>query len=291
MQTLLLKSKGVFYNKTLKRFDAVMQYWLFTNHVVNNLFIKLKIMKTLIAFFVLLFSTFFTNAQTQATVNPYPKTISVNGSAEMEIVPDEIYVQVDLKEYKKKGENKVELEKIKSDFLAKCSSIGLPDSTISIASYEGANNNYWYWKRKKKDPDMYAGISYQVKFTNSKKMDQLVDLLDDEATVNFQITKVTHSRIQEYRKQLKIQAVKAAKEKGLYLTDAISEKLGEAITIEEPDEDAGEANSLYNFRLSQYATSNSFVRDEARMPSPGDTAVDFKKIKLRYEVKILFALK
>jgi hypothetical protein len=29
--------------------------------------------------------------------NPYPRTITVNGSAEMEIVPDEIYVQVYLK--------------------------------------------------------------------------------------------------------------------------------------------------------------------------------------------------
>ena len=34
--------------------------------------------------------------------NPYPKTINVTGSAEMDIVPDEIYVQVDLREYKKR---------------------------------------------------------------------------------------------------------------------------------------------------------------------------------------------
>ena len=119
-------------------------------------------MKQLIALFVLVLSVFFAKAQTQPTCNPYPKTISVTGSAEMDIVPDEIYVQIDLKEYKKKGENKVELEKIKSDFLAKCSSIGLVDSVISIASYQGTNYNYWYWQKRKKDPDMYAGIAYQV---------------------------------------------------------------------------------------------------------------------------------
>ena len=38
--------------------------------------------------------------------NPYPKTITVTGSAEMEIIPDEIYVQVHLKEYDKKGDGK-----------------------------------------------------------------------------------------------------------------------------------------------------------------------------------------
>ena len=70
----------------------------------------------------------------------------------------------------------------------------------------------------------------------SKKMDQLIDVLDDDATANFQIVKATHSNIQEYRRQLKIQAIKAAKEKGTYLTEAINEKLGEAITIVEPEE-------------------------------------------------------
>lgn len=40
----------------------------------------------------------------QTQINPYPKTITVTGSAEMEIISDEIYVQVDLKEYEKKGQ-------------------------------------------------------------------------------------------------------------------------------------------------------------------------------------------
>jgi len=45
------------------------------------------------------------NAQQTASVfvnNPFPKTITVSGSAEMEIVPDQIFVNVELKEYQKK---------------------------------------------------------------------------------------------------------------------------------------------------------------------------------------------
>lgn len=248
-------------------------------------------MKQLIALFVVVLSVFFAKAQTQPTCNPYPKTISVTGSAEMDIVPDEIYVQIDLKEYKKKGENKVELEKIKSDFLAKCSSIGLVDSVISIASYQGTNYNYWYWQKRKKDPDMYAGIAYQVKFKDSKKMDQLVDLLDDEATANFQIVKATHSKIQDYRKQLKIQAVKAAKDKGIYLTDAINEKLGEAITIEEPDENSFVNSLENNIRIRGVANAAYYNKDAEKLYDNGITGVDFKKIKLRYEVKMIFAVK
>jgi uncharacterized protein len=249
-------------------------------------------MKQFIALLLLVAVFSFTSAQTTPACNPYPKTITVSGSAEMEIVPDEIYVQVDLKEYKKKGENKTELEKIKTEFLEKCRVVGIADSAISIASYEGSNYNYWYWKKRKKDPDMYAGIAYQVKFKESKKMDQLIDVLDDEATINFQIVKATHSKIQEYRRQLKIQAVKAAKEKGIYLTEAVTERLGEAITIVEPDDNALLNMQDNNARLSQY--SNEFYRDGIKGKhdgGAGNTGVDFKRIKLRYEVQIVFALK
>jgi uncharacterized protein YggE len=243
---------------------------------------------------LLCFAMLSGKAQTQPTCNPYPKTISVNGSAEMEIVPDEIYVQVDLREYKKKGENKTELEKIKSDFLAKCNSVGIADADVSIASYEGNNYNYWYWKRRKKDPDMYAGISYQIKFKDSKKMDQLIDVLDDDATANFRIVRATHSKIKEFRKELKIQAIKAAKEKGLYLTEAVNEKLGEAITVVEPDEtDLTNLLDNNNVGISQYAANSNMAMKELNKLDAIDytTPVDFKKIKLRYEVQMVFALK
>lgn len=244
-------------------------------------------MKKIILLNALLITGILLNAQTQLVSNPYPKTINVTGSAEMNIVPDEIYVQADLREYKKGG-NKIDLETIKANFLSACKSIGIEDSLISIASYEGNNYNYWRWKRRK-DADMYASISYQVKFKDSKKMDELIGKLDDEATANFRIVKTSHSRIQEFRKQLKIEAVKQAKQKGIYLTEAIGEKLGEAITINEPDE-----NSVYYYAFNKDKASNTAL-SQSKLYEGSSTndnaAIDFKKIKLKYDVTILFALK
>jgi len=214
-------------------------------------------------------------------VNPYPKTITVSGSAEMEVVPDEIYVLVDLKEYEKKGSGKISLDKIKSDFLASCRSIGLADSLITIASYDGFNGNPWIRKKSKKQ-DLLASITYQVKFTNSKKMDELVEKLDDEATQNFRIERTSHSKIQEYRKQLKLQAIKAAKEKAGYLAAAIDEQVGAAVTITEPND-----VEVQPYRFSQVSNSAIYAKamDESTF------SVDFKKIKLRFEVQVVFALK
>ena len=139
---------------------------------------------------VLLFATFVITGFSQVVPNPFPKTITVTGSAEMEIIPDEIYVVVDLREYDKRGQ--VDIETIKTAFLQTCREIGLPDSVVTIASYQGYNNIWW---RKKKKADLYASISYQVKFSNSKDIDKLVDRLDDDATQNFRVVKTSHSRI------------------------------------------------------------------------------------------------
>ena len=246
-------------------------------------------MKSLFLFAAILIACSAVNAQDRLIINPYPKTINVSGSADMEIVPDEIYVQVDLKEYKKKGENKVELEKIKTDFLSKCKSAGIEDSLVSIASYEGTNYNYWLMRRQKKNPDMFAGITYQIKFRDSKKMDQLVELLDDEATANFRIVKVSHSKMTEYRKQLKIQAIKAAKDKGAYLSEAINEKIGEAITITEPEEN--QLSMYENEQISQFSNAARMANSGYAGEDFSGGGVDFKKIKVRYEVNVVFALK
>src|SRR5688572_19833582 len=186
-------------------------------------------------FITLIASLLMLGASGQTIANPYPKTINVTGSAELEIVPDEIYVQVDLKEYEKKGQGKVGLEKIKQEFLTNVRSIGIHDSLISIAAYDSYNANPWLRKKKKKE-EMYATISYQIKLKSSPQLDALVDKLNDDATENFFIRRTSHSRLADYRKQLKIAAVKAAKEKAQYLSTAIDEKVGDAVTIQEPVE-------------------------------------------------------
>lgn len=230
---------------------------------------------------ILLAATGF--AQTQ--VNPYPKTITVTGSAEMEIIPDEIYVQVDLKEYEKKGQGKINIETIKRNFLNNVKAIGIPDSLISIAAYDGFGGNPWLRKKNKKN-ELLASISYQIKIKTSKQLDDLVDRLDDEATTNFYIQRTSHSKLAEYRKQLKIQAIKAAKEKAQYLTEAINEKAGEAVTINEPTE--------YYQPYYNTMRSNVMMKEQAMagdMAAADGNPVDFRKMKLRYDVTVVFAIK
>ncbi|MGZ3851900.1 MAG: SIMPL domain-containing protein [Flavisolibacter sp.] len=233
----------------------------------------------MLAMTVLLVST----GRAQNVVNPFPKTITVSGSAEMEIVPDEIYVMVDLKEYEKKGQGKVAIDKIRQDFLSAVRSLGLPDSAVSVAAYDGYNGNPWLRKKNKKD-ELYASITYQVKLRSAAQVDQLVDRLDDNATSNFYIASTSHSKLAEFRKHLKIQAVKAAKEKAGYLAEAINEQVGVAVTINEPNE---------YFQPFYGLAANRMMKAQAldAVQTADQPQADFKKMKLKYDVTVVFALK
>jgi uncharacterized protein len=223
------------------------------------------------------------NLQAQQIANPYPKTITVTGSAELEIIPDEIYVAVDLREYERKGQAKVNIEKIKADFLNNARAVGIADSNVTIAAYDGNNYNPW-WRKKNKKEELLASITYQIKLKSSKQMDDLVNKLDDNATQNFYIMRTSHSKIAEFRKQLKIAAVRAAKEKAQYLAAAIDESIGVAVTIAEPVE--------YNYYPMYNKVSNQMMRAEAAGQVAGDmNQPEFNKIKFKYDVTVVFSLK
>lgn len=214
------------------------------------------------------------------------KTINVSGIAEMEVVPDEIYVQIELREYDRKGGGKADIETLKTDFLKSALSIGIVETDISVQSYSGWDGDYWWYKKnKKKNPDMKASITYLVKIASTKKMDELVQKLDDEATQNFSIAKVSHSKLETFKKQLKIEAIRAARDKANYLAEAINEKAGEALTINEPME----ANFFPQPVYANKMMTNANMEDAT---GGGETPViDFKKMKLRFEVNVIFAIK
>jgi uncharacterized protein YggE len=156
---------------------------------------------------------------------------------------------------------------------------------VSIAAYDGFGGNPWLRKKNKKN-ELLASISYQVKIKTSRQLDDLVEKLDDEATTNFYIQRTSHSKLAEYRKQLKIQAIKAAKEKAIYLTEAIDEKVGEAVTINEPTE--------YYQPYYNVMRSNVMMKEQAMagdLSAADGNAVDFRKMKLRYDVTVVFSVK
>jgi len=85
--------------------------------------------------------------------------------------------------------------------------------------------------------------------------------------------------------------MQAPKDKGIYLAEAVGERLGEAIMVIEPDEPTnlifGNRGALYN----SFSQTNLSFRDKNNNEGEAEQEIDFKKIRLRYEVSVVFALK
>ncbi|RYF95582.1 MAG: DUF541 domain-containing protein [Chitinophagaceae bacterium] len=208
---------------------------------------------------------------------PVSKTISVKGTAEMEVVPDEIHVLITLKEYEKKGKGKIDITSITNGFLNSIKKAGIADSSVKLVSM-GGDSGYPWWKKKQQKDELYASKTYEIVFNSPARINALVDLLDDESTENFVIAEVTHSRINEYRKQLRIDALKAAKEKAGYLAAALDQTIGSALSVSESDN---------GFAVPVFA---NYMRSS--MKESGNTSEpEFKKIAITMEMNAVFELR
>jgi len=215
-----------------------------------------------------------------------PKKIEVTGSAEMEFVPNEIYMTFTLKEYMDASKKKIKLENIKTDFLALCKEAGVADSNISISSYTGNERwDYYWYKRRKSEPDFMGSISYAVKVSSTDKLDKIVSGLNENAIDNFSISKTSHSDIEQFRKDVKTKALIASKAKAEYLAKSIGEEIGEALLIQEIE------NSYTGYYSNAYSNSNVVSQTAMSMEGDNSSGPNFQKIKLRYEMKVEFKLK
>ena len=123
----------------------------------------------------------------QQTTAPEQRKIEVTGNAEMEVIPDEIYVNITVQEYTE-NKKKVDINEIRKDFLEACSKAGIAKENISIQGMNGYNNNGWYWQRKKKSPDFMASSTFIIKFSSGEQIEKLMSLLDDKSTQNMYIS-------------------------------------------------------------------------------------------------------
>lgn len=235
-----------------------------------------KVLLTLFIF-VLTFSMKGQSVSTDTT-----RKIEVTGSAEIEVVPDEVYVSFTLQEYYDKQKNKVDIDRIQRDFIDRCQKAGISKDRIMVQNMSGFDQNQWYWRKKKKEqPDMLASTTYTIKFSSPSDIDKLVNTLDDNSTSQMRISKISHSKIEDYRKDIKIKALQAAKAKAAYLCESIGEKVGSAIYIQEIDNN-----------ISPYPMYDRAMLSNMAMPADGaNEGIDFQKIKIRYEMKAVFGVR
>ena len=166
-----------------------------------------------------------TNTQ-QNCCEPAPY-IEVTGSAEMEIIPDEIYITVVVTE-RYDGKNKITIEKLESDMFAALKNIGIDPKNISLSDAE-SNFNYRFLK----SDDALLSRSYTILTSDAATVIKVYDAMGAIKATDVFISKVSHSKIEEYRMETKVNATKAAKDKATKMVTAIGETIGSPILLQE----------------------------------------------------------
>jgi uncharacterized protein len=237
---------------------------------------KLQIMKYLILVVVILFCV---KAQTQSGEKNFidQNYIEVTGKAEMEIVPDKIYLNIVVSE--KDSKNKVSLKDMEKAMIGKLTELGIDVSkNLSIKDISSIFKRNYISKS-----DILLTKEYELLVYDGDIAGKVITELEKIDISNVGIERVDHSKIEQYRKDVKVNATKAAKEKAELLAGAISQIVGKALYIQELEQN-----------LYQMPMSNRFVMQEKALGLASDSnepVLDFEKIKLEYAVLVKFELK
>jgi len=210
----------------------------------------------------------------QETIKPY---IEVVGTSELEIIPNEIYISFTLME-RMDGKNKITIESQETNVKRQLQKAGFNLDKLSLAD---ASADFVTVKRKNKE--VLASKNYVMKVATTSEVASVFEVLDAEEVLNADITRVAHSEIEKYRKEVKIVAVKAAKEKAGYLLEAIDESVGKPLMIQEREsyDDIMPMPLMANMKMAMSADAEF----AAEVPE-----ISFQKIKLKYSVFARFAI-
>ena len=229
--------------------------------------------------FLLAFALFAWNILANAQESD-ERYIEVTGSSEIEVVPDEIHFLIQIKEYweeeytgkSKKEEDfqtKVPLTVIEKDLRKSLRKIGISDEAIRTQEVGD------YWRQRGKE--FLIGKQLDIRLTDFEQINSIIRSVNTWGIESMRIGELKHKDLPMYRKQGKIEALKAAREKASYLVAAMGQQLGEVIRIIEPAD-----NNISRY-LPFQAQSNV---------SMGTAATEqYRVIKLRYEMTARFAIK
>jgi uncharacterized protein YggE len=204
--------------------------------------------------------------------------IEVVGNGEMEIVPNEIYISFTLKE-RMDGKNKITIEAQEKELKTQLQKAGFDLANLSLSD---ASAGFVLVKRKKQE--VLTSKNYIIKVATTTEVAAVFDVLDSVEALNGDISRVAHSEIEKYRKEVKIMAVKAAKEKAAYLLEAIGETVGKPLMIQER-ESYDDVMPVANYRMKAVG-----VMAESEIAPEQLPELSFQKIKLKYAVFARFAI-
>ncbi len=196
--------------------------------------------------------------------------IEVTGVAEMEVEPDEIIFNIGIKADNKNqlaDNEKLLFETLKND--------GVKNEDIKFKSmYQNPSSKTIKFTK-----------SFQFKVNTKTNVSKLFEDLNQKWVSNLNIAEIKNTKIADFRKTVKINALKAAKEKADYLLESMNKKTGTPLEITEIEDYMSDSVLPVAYR-SKMAS----VQLEAADQNIDYSFDNIENIKLKYSIKARYEI-
>lgn len=226
-------------------------------------------MKNIATLIVLILIGFTSFAQLQSDPKPF---IEITGTSELEIDPDQIFIRISLQE--NTDRSKKTIGEQEQDLIKALKSVGISETKLVVL-----DANAYYGKTGVIGKEVISSKNLELEVKDATEGKKAFEQLDKLNIKNARISRVDHTEMDEYKREAKIMAIRAAKEKATYLLEAIDEKLGGAIVVRE------NAYSVYGNQMLQSRNMRMSYDNVAESSVP-DVNLNFKKIKLTASVYV-----
>ena len=129
-----------------------------------------------------------------------------------------------------------------------------------------------------------AWKQFQLKLNTPEQVAQVFGSLNDLGISNVSMEKVTHSQLDQYKNEVRIAAMKSAQANAQTLAGAIGQKAGKCFYIYDSN------NNVMPVFYDNMAVMRSAKAMGVAEDAAADEPLDFKTIKLQYNVQAKFVL-
>lgn len=208
-----------------------------------------------------------------------PPYIEIQARAEKEVIPDQIYVMIALFEVQD-GRKSIKLAEQETKLKAIVKNLGLPLANLSLYNAQANYGNINMWGKKEVIDRKY----YSLKVTNAETIGKLYEELNKIYINEAYIYKSEYSQKDSLLQDLRIEAMRKAKNQANVMTKAIGSKVGKPLIIREQQE----YYPIYE-RSNVMMTKGTYDSDDSAS-AENEESMEFKPMKISLSVYVKFGL-
>ena len=219
---------------------------------------------------VAIFATSRASAQELGQTIP---TISVNGSSQLKVQPDEIYISIKLDENDTKG--KVTLEEQRRNMFVALKRVGVDaEKQLSVVDMNSS-----YYRRR----GALAVTQYELKVATAEAVSKVFEALEKAGIPNVNVSRTAYSKMEELRTEARKAAIINAQQRARELAEAVGQSIGACYEINDYTTTTQPVVYRSKVMLANSASLDA-VAEEA------EPNVEFEQIVVSYNISAKFLL-